>query len=119
MTNKYIWLPLLAVSLSAIAFGQHGFGSHLDVRATDPTGAVVPSARIEITASAGKLAAVGHTNSKGIATFDLPAGSYGLMVISRGFYFKTQPFTLVDNEAQSISAILKLGACPVLDIRLA
>jgi hypothetical protein len=55
---------------------------------------------------------VEHTDSRGIAAFDLPAGNYELMVISRGFYFKAQPFALVGSEARSISALLEVGACP-------
>jgi hypothetical protein len=112
MTNKYIWPLFLVGLLSAAAFGQHGLSSHLDVHVTDRSGAVVPNARIEITASADSLAAVGHTDSRGIAVFDLPAGNYELMVISRGFYFKAQHFALVGNEVRSISALLDVGACP-------
>src|ERR1022692_4638417 len=110
MTNKYVWLSFLVVVLSAAAFGQHGLSSHLDVHVTDRSGAVVANARIEITASADSLAAVGHTDSRGIAAFDLPAESYELMVIRRGFYFKAQHFALVGSEAQSISALLEVGA---------
>jgi hypothetical protein len=112
MTNKYIWPLFLVGLLSAAAFGQHGLSSHLDVHVTDRSGAVVPNARIEITASADSLAAVVHTDSRGIAVFDLPAGDYELMVISRGFYFKAQHLTLAGNKARSISAFVDVGACP-------
>ena len=113
MTNKYFWKSLLVVALSTAAVsGQHASSSHLQIRVADQTGAVVPNARVEIAESVDRLAAVGRTDSKGIVTFDLPAGNYELMVVRRGFYFRPQRFELVGPEAQILSALLQVGSCP-------
>lgn len=112
MENKHLWSLLSMISLSAVAIGQQGLNSHLEIHVSDQSGAVVPRARVVITSSADSLAAVGHADSKGIAAFDLPAGSYELMVISRGFYFKAQHITTLGRETQSISAHLEVDACP-------
>lgn len=91
---------------------QDSFRSHVAIHATDQTGAVVPKARVEVTATDRMLAAVGKTDSEGSTSLDLPVGAYELMVVSRGFYFAKQRFNVAYTPRQSVHAILQVDACP-------
>src|SRR6185295_2577741 len=69
---------------ASIAFAQTGGGTLTGV-ISDPTGAVVPNASIEVKNSETGAVFQGGTSATGNYTFQLPRGTYELSVTVAGF----------------------------------
>jgi hypothetical protein len=106
------WLCLAAITLSAVFVANAQENAELTGSVTDPSGAVVANAKVNLTNSATGEARSGTTNGAGL--YDFPAlhiGSYNLKVVASGFetYEKTG---ITMNVAATVreNVILKVGA---------
>ena len=77
----------------------------------DPSGAAIPGAKVQLTATAGKQ--IINVITDGSGRFDLSAlsrGSYKIEISAPGFDGLSQKFTLDPRDRAVISAALKVGA---------
>src|SRR5579875_1975067 len=106
-----IFVLLLATALPGLIFGQGATGA-INGTVTDPTGAVVPGARIILhnVATGAERSAV--TNSTGVYVFpDVLPGQYTLQVTKQGFNTTTEKaFTLFVNQTSTHNITLAVGA---------
>jgi outer membrane receptor protein involved in Fe transport len=106
-----IFVLLLATALPGLIFGQGATGA-INGTVTDPTGAVVPAARVVLhnIATGGERSA--DTNLAGVYVFpDVLPGKYTLRVTKPGFKTATEnPFTLSVNQTSTHNFTLSLGA---------
>jgi hypothetical protein len=104
------FLTLVWVLPSALA--QHGSEGTVAVSVLDPSGSVVPGARLELRDLGTNIARTADTRTGGTYTFvNLPLGTYRLTVSKQGF--KAQVFDTVIVQATKttdISATLTVGA---------
>jgi uncharacterized membrane protein len=63
----------------------HGTPGPLTVTVTDATGAVVPGAEVTVTSSDKGTATEKATQAHGSAEFEVPPGSYKILVAFKGF----------------------------------
>jgi Carboxypeptidase regulatory-like domain len=104
---KALALLCLWLSLGIAASGQAGFGS-ISGKITDPSGAVVPSAKITITNTATNLRSETVTNSDGeYQVFQLIPGSYQLEVQAMSF-----------KKAQRAGIVVKVADRLTIDVTL-
>ena len=110
MLNKFrfISVALLALMLSAFAFGQ-GTTGEIEGTVTDSTGAVVPGATVRIQSS-GSTAGFGRTltvNENGyFIVSNLLPGTYKVTVEGSGFETFTKNVTVVVDKSVSVNAQL-------------
>src|SRR6185436_4414094 len=81
---KTLLRSLSVIALAVTAFAQTDRGTLTGV-ITDPTGAVVPNAAIEVKNSESGAVFQGGTSATGNYTFSLPRGTYELSVTVAGF----------------------------------
>jgi hypothetical protein len=100
---------LLVCAVAAFAQGDRGT---ITGTVTDPTGAVVPNANIQITSSeTAALYQVGSTSTGNYTLANLPAGTYVLTVEAAGFKKFERPGLVVQvSETIRVDAILQVGA---------
>jgi hypothetical protein len=93
---------LASVGLPAQPAG-HG---QLTIQVIDPTGAVIPGARIEIDGAPASPQFSAIADSQGQAAVDLATGTYGLLITSQGFMSLARRVE-VSETAQTVVARLK------------
>ena len=108
-------LPTAAMLLFAAAaagtplFAQANAG--LNGRVTDPSGAVIPNARITVVNENTGIKMQLATSSAGLYTTSLPAGTYDITVESTGFEKSEQTHVVVEVGAESTNDIkLTMGS---------
>ena len=103
---------LLLLAMSGKLFGQAGATGTILGTVTDPSGAVVPNAKITVTNTATKVSFQTVTNSAG--DYNAPAlnpGTYTVSGEARGFQKAViASFTLTVNQHARIDVTLKPGA---------
>ncbi len=102
---------LLALSLSSPAFAQ-SYTASLEGIVTDPTGAVIPGAKVTLTNEATNVTRTATTDALGHYFFTfLPPASYKLNVESAGFTtFERTGMILQVQQAVRVDVQLKPGA---------
>ena len=110
MLNKFrfITVALLALMLSAFAFGQ-GTTGDISGTVTDSTGAVIPGAtvRIESTGSTAGFSRTVSVNSNGFfVVANLSPGTYKVTITSSGFDPYTRNVNVVVDKVSSANATL-------------
>lgn len=99
----------LICTLAAFAQGDRGT---ITGTVTDPTGAVVPNATIQLTnTDTAATYQVGTTNTGNYTLANLPVGTYELTVESAGFKKFDRPGLVVQvSETIRVDAVLQVGA---------
>ena len=99
----------LICALAAFAQGDRGT---ITGTVTDPTGAVIPNASIQVTnTETAAVYQVGTSNTGNYTLANLPAGTYELTVESSGFKKFDRPGLLVQvAETIRVDAVLQVGA---------
>jgi hypothetical protein len=99
----------LICAVAAFAQGDRGT---ITGTVTDPTGAVVPNAAIQVTSTdTAAVYQVATTNTGNYTLANLPAGTYVLSVESAGFKKFERPGLLVQvSETIRVDAVLQVGA---------
>jgi outer membrane receptor protein involved in Fe transport len=99
-------LVLLLVALSGLVFAQTETGQ-ISGTVTDPSGAVVPNAKVTLTATATDYTRAQQTNSAGLYAFpNLIPGEYQVKVEAAGF------------NTSAAKVVLTVGARAAVDIKL-
>ncbi len=108
--GKFAVVLLLGLLFSAPAFAQ--FRSSIEGTVTDPSGAVVPGAKITLTNVDTGVSTSVESNGEGLYRFpSLPPGHYKLSATKQGFATTTQEnVTLLAEEIRTVSLGLKSGA---------
>lgn len=84
------------------------FAADLQVRVVDPNSAAINFARVSVLDEAGsRVIAVARPSAEGVATFDVPAGTYKLRVLAPGFAEADQTVTV--PQADVAVAVVKLA----------
>src|SRR5580658_2438194 len=101
----------LFVICTALAFAQGDRGT-ITGTVTDPTGAVIPNANIQVTNSdTAALYKIGTSNTGNYTLANLPAGTYTLTVEAQGFKRFERPGLIVQvAETIRIDAALEVGS---------
>lgn len=116
MSAKFISGILLVIGLllaPAAAFGQTAVTSTVLGTVTDPSGAVVPNARVVLTNESTKATLKATTNSSGLFRFvDVSLGNYSVMVKATGFkVFTENGIALGSGETRDLGRlVLSVGA---------
>ena len=113
---RYIVAGLLACILfTSISLSQSTFGS-ITGTVTDPAGAVVPGAEVEVTnEGTGAIRKVATTNSGVFNVPNLDVGRYKVRVTGAGFAtYERGDLNLTANQIISIDVPLTLGATTTL-----
>src|SRR5215469_10628345 len=101
----------LVAMLSSGLFAQQNYGTILGT-VTDPTGAVIPDAKITVTNTATALSREAVTDKDGFfQVLSLPIGSYTVAVEKAGFKKQvTQAKTLLINQNLRMDLSLQIGS---------
>jgi hypothetical protein len=103
-------LSFLVLGFSSIAFGQRETGT-MSGRVTDPTGAIVTSAKITVTNSDTNLTREATTSGAGEYTItNLPSGRYVVSVSAPGFSEFKKSVEMIVGTAIVVDAHLVVGA---------
>jgi hypothetical protein len=83
---RYAFLVLSALAVTTVMYGQGITTGTVAGTVTDPSGAVIPSARVQITNQANGLQLVEQTGGDGAFKFALvPIGTYRALITASGF----------------------------------
>jgi len=78
---------------------------------TDPTGAVIPEAEVELVDASSKKARRARTNAHGhFSLSDLPASEYTIQFSAPGFMSSLRAFALQARDRALLAVILQIGA---------
>ncbi|MBB6145277.1 iron complex outermembrane receptor protein [Silvibacterium bohemicum] len=108
-----IFAAALFVSVPNSGYAQSACPSHGDPEVTlsgiisDPSGALLRDAQVTLTC--GNLAVSATTDATGAYTVQLPAGTYSLAVVSKGFTTKQQTFQVLPNRANQQDLVLNVA----------
>jgi hypothetical protein len=109
MTRKY--LSIFVFTLFAVASAWPQQLATLSVTVTDPSGSVVPSARVSITDQGIGITRTAQTDRAGLAVLTaLSAGNYRLDISADGFGTFSRPLTLTVGQVAAASIQLKLAS---------
>jgi hypothetical protein len=110
---KFKWVSCVAmlVLLVSVAFAQSDNGS-ITGFAKDPSGAVIPKAKVTLRNEATGVQQQGSTNESGYYIFNsIPAGLYSVVVEASGFKkFDSVHNKLDANSILDLQATLTVGA---------
>ncbi len=115
LTHRFAWCALLAMLgalLATPSLAQTSGNASLRGTVTDPTGAVVPQARITLRDDATQADRTATTSSDGSYSFvALLPGSYTLKVEAAGFKaYSLNKLTLSPSETRGANVTLEVGA---------
>jgi vitamin B12 transporter len=84
------------------------FAAELRVQVSDPQGAAVRGARVNLFSSSGSAVASAATSGQGLATFNVPDGNYQVEVLAQSF----APLRAEAAAGSTLRASLKVAATP-------
>src|SRR5579871_6817851 len=92
--------------------GQAVSIAQVNGRVTDPSGAAIPNAQVQMTATATGVVHQAVSNVLGVYSFpSLPIGAYSLEVSASGFQtFEQSGIVLRVNDAPQVNVVMRLGA---------
>src|SRR5712692_8102015 len=107
---QFAVLLVLGLLLSSPVFAQ--FRSSIEGTVTDPSGAVVPDAKVTLTNVDTGVSTTVPSNGDGLFRFpSLPPGRYKVTATKQGFATTTQiNITLAAEEIRTVPLALKTGA---------
>lgn len=107
---KLTWVGLLFLVMTGLVFGQSFLGTITGV-VLDPSGAVVPDAKVELTEITTNVQRTATTNAEGRYLFpDLTPGSYVVTVSRTGFKdIKSSPILLTAQQNARFDSTLEVG----------
>ncbi|HTS61720.1 MAG TPA: carboxypeptidase regulatory-like domain-containing protein [Candidatus Acidoferrales bacterium] len=105
-------VTLLAVLFAAMLLSGQGTTSRITGTVTDPTGAVVPGAQVDLTNEATGVAFHSSTTEAGTYVFEaIQVGNYRIEITARGFKKYVSPGNrVVVAEPTTVNARLEVGA---------
>ena len=114
--RKFILSPMCAM-LFCLAIAAQQPTATLTGVVTDPNGAVIPNATVQVTNKAMNFARTTVSNDEGVyVVSNLPVGEYDVTVSSTGFKTKTNESTVVANVGQTVTLNARLEVGDVKEI---
>lgn len=111
MIRCQAWIALILLLVTP-ASPQQTSNIHITVQVVDQTGANVPKAQLEVSTSEGGALMSTEADVNGKADFELPIGSFDLVIESQGFCPQKRSLKVLGQPIRPITAELKLDACP-------
>lgn len=109
--GRYLFLSLALCTFAALAFAQGGGNVAITGTVLDPSGAVVPGAKISATEKSTGVTRTAVSNSSGQFNISsLPPGTYTVKIEAKGFSQSIQSFTLLADQVRDLNAHLQVGA---------
>jgi hypothetical protein len=111
-----LWVPIVLVGCFLVVIAQplraQTFAASVTGTVTDPSGAVVPGARVTMTNVSNGFAYTAITNGSGIyVVLNLRPDTYTLTVSAKGFRtYSRRGITLVVNQAANVNVRLEVGS---------
>jgi hypothetical protein len=103
-------LTLGLLLIESAAFGQGGGNAALNGTVTDPTGAVIASARVTVTQIGTEVKRTANSNANGQFNVpSLPPAAYRVSVEAPGFKTFVQEVTLLADQIGSLQVPMQLG----------
>jgi hypothetical protein len=110
MVGNLMRVCSLAVLCSAGVYGQGVGTTAITGTVTDPTGAVVPNAKVTATQTGTEVKRTAVTNNDGQFNFPaLPPATYRVSVEAPGFKTYTEDVTLLADQVRNLAIRLELG----------
>lgn len=114
-SGRLVLLTAMLLTIRPGLFGQQTETNAVMVVVSDPSGAGISQAQIEVVPRPENSPQKVKTNDKGHADFRLSAGGYTLSISAPGFTTATQPVRVSDQNgadriAQEVRVTLKVGA---------
>lgn len=107
----YLVLVLVILTSGVVTRGQDVVPS-VAIKVTDPSGAPIPHARLELSPLPEPVRRTLETGEEGSLTLTIPPGTYTLSVSSQGFRTWTKQVQVADTPAQTVQVMLSVGGCP-------
>ena len=114
--TRRVLLLCLSIVLALIAFTPGAFaqsGGNVAIMGTvlDPSGAVVPAAKVTVTEKSTGVARSTISNGSGQFNISsLPPGTYTVKIAARGFSQSLQTFTLLADQVRNLNVHLQVGS---------
>jgi hypothetical protein len=111
MRHREVWLfCVLAVLLAALPLAGQVETGQIVGTVMDPTGAVVPNAKVTVRAQATQVSRSATTNEAGLYTFaNLLPGDYEITVEASGFATQRRPVTVAVGARVTVDFRLEVG----------
>ncbi|MCL6506107.1 MAG: carboxypeptidase regulatory-like domain-containing protein, partial [Bryobacteraceae bacterium] len=111
MPSRGVWLiGLVALVLTALPLAGQVETGQIVGTVTDPTGAVVPNAKVTVRAQATQVTRSATTNEAGLYTFtNLLPGDYEVTVEASGFSTQRRPVTVAVGARATVDFRLEVG----------
>jgi hypothetical protein len=107
---RRLYLIILFVSFAVVAWAQAPTGN-VSGKVTDQTGALIPGATVTATGADGTQVTVTSDQGGGFSLHSLPAGSYTVSAIAKGFAQYSQPgVTLTAGHTLTLNMTLQVQA---------
>ncbi len=108
---KFLPKLLLFVLISALAFSQSSTSGYITGVVTDPSGAVVPNAKVTVTSDSTGQALTGTTNGDGVYRFSfLQPGSYTVGATATGFQANSRKVQVGLGQATTANIAMVVSA---------
>ena len=104
---------LIALALIVFPRGIFAQGGNVAIMGTvmDPSGAVIPSAKVTVTEKSTGVSRSATTNGSGQFNIpSLPPGTYTVNIAAKGFTQSVQTVTLLADQVRNLNVKLQLGA---------
>lgn len=107
---RIVLTVLVAVVFAACAYAQGGGNVAIGGTVSDPSGAVIPGAKVTVTQKATSLVREDTTNSNGSFNItSLPPATYTVTVTAAGFKQYIQDVILLADQVRNMDVHLQLG----------
>ncbi len=107
---RILWLLLLTTLCSIIVFAQGGGNVAITGIVRDPSGAVIPNAKVTVTQQGTTVERTTVTNANGqFSVPSLPPATYTVAIEGTGFKKSVQKVTLLADEVRALDVVLELG----------
>ncbi|HEV2326772.1 MAG TPA: carboxypeptidase regulatory-like domain-containing protein [Terracidiphilus sp.] len=113
---KATWFVGMLVSLMFVVFptgasAQGGGNVAITGTVMDPSGAIIPAAKVTVTEKSTGVSRTAITNGSGQFNISsLPPGTYTVNIKARGFSQSVQTFTLLADQVRDLNVRLQVGS---------
>lgn len=105
------WTSFFAWPRASVSAQQGIASAHIVVQVVDPSGGIVPNARVMILPTPATVRGDQRTDNPGEFKFDVPPGVYDLRAIAQGFLPQSQRVDVQGGTSQKISLTLGVRSC--------
>src|SRR5690242_1338384 len=108
--GKIVYLLLPTILCSLLVYAQGGGNVAITGIVKDPSGAVVPNARVTVTQQGTTVERTTITNANGqFSVPSLPPATYTVAIEGTGFKKSVQTITLLADQVRALDVVLELG----------